>query len=163
VIPPEGTGPRHYDYHPNEAYVYVVNEQGCSVTAYRFDRAAGTLSPLQTLSTLPEGYRGENSCAQIHIHPSGRFLYAANRGHDSIACFAVDPGSGRLTALGQQPSEPVPRTFGLDPAGHFLYAAGQGTGRLAAYRIDQEQGTLSLLDTYAVGEHPMWVQVLDLG
>jgi 6-phosphogluconolactonase len=159
VVPPKGSGPRHYVYHPTLDCVYFDNEQASSVTAYRFEPATGTLSPFQTLSTLPEGFEGSNTCAQIHLTPSGEHLYAANRGHDSIACFGVDPVSGRLTALGQQPTEPTPRTFGIDPQGRYLYAAGQGTGRLAAYRIDA-QGTLEPLDTYDAGERPMWVLIM---
>jgi len=139
------------------------------VTAYHLDPATGTLTPFQTLSTLPTGFKGQNTCAQIHLTPSGQALYVANRGHDSIACFAVDArrgdasrgdATGALTALGQQPTEPTPRTFGIDPQGRFLYAAGQGSGRLAAYRIDA-QGTLEPLDRYDVGERPMWVLILD--
>jgi 6-phosphogluconolactonase len=159
VVPPEGTGPRHYVYHPTLDCVYFDNEQASSVTAYRLDPGAGTLEPFQTLSTLPEGFDGPNSCAQIHLTPSGAFLYAANRGHNSIACFAVDPSSGRLTALGQQPTEPTPRTFGIDPQGRYLYAAGQGTGLLAAYRI-RSDGTLEPLATYPAGARPMWVLIL---
>ena len=160
VVPPEGTGPRHYCYHPTLDCVYFDNEQASSVTAYHFDSDTGTLEPFQTLSTLPKEFGGPNTCAQIHITPSGQFLYAANRGHDSIACFAIDASSGRLTALGQQLTEPTPRTFGIDPGGRYLYAAGQGTGRLAAYRITA-QGTLEPLDTYAIGERPMWVMILE--
>jgi 6-phosphogluconolactonase len=161
VVPEAGQGPRHYCYHPTLDCVYFDNEQGSSVTAYRLDPDRGTLSPFQTLSTLPEGFAGENTCAQIHITPDGRSLYAANRGHDSLACFAVDPATGRLTSLGQQPSEPTPRTFGIDPQGRFLYAAGQGSGRLAAYRIAAD-GALQPLATYAVGQRPMWVMILEL-
>jgi 6-phosphogluconolactonase len=165
VVPPKGTGPRHYVYHPTLNCVYFDNEQASSVTAYRFDPERGALEPFQTLSTLPEGFDGQNTCAQIHITPSGEFLYAANRGHDSIACFRVatgrgDAASGRLTPLGQQPTEPTPRTFGIDPQGRYLYAAGQGTGRLAAYRITT-QGTLEPLESYHVGERPMWVLILN--
>jgi 6-phosphogluconolactonase len=164
VVPPGGTGPRHYVYHRTLDMVYFDNEQASSVTAYRLDPAAGTLAPVQTLSTLPEGFEGQNTCAQIHITPSGEFLYVANRGHDSIACFAVDRTSGLLTALGQQRTEPIPRTFGIDPTGRYLYAAGQGTGRLAAYRIaagrGAAQGTLDPLATYDVGQRPMWVLIL---
>jgi 6-phosphogluconolactonase len=161
VVPEAGQGPRHYCYHPTLDCVYFDNEQGSSVTAYRLDPATGALAPFQTLSTLPGGFTGQNTCAQIHITPSGRFLYAANRGHDSIACFAVDPIAGRLASLGQQPSEPTPRTFGIDPQGRFLYAAGQGSGRLAAYRIASD-GTLQALTTYPVGARPMWVMILEL-
>jgi 6-phosphogluconolactonase len=139
-----------------------VNEQGSSVTAYRFQASSGTLSPLQTLSTLPAGFDGPNTCAQIHISPSGRFLYAANRGHDSIACYAADPATGRLTAVGQRRTEKTPRAFNLDPTGRYLYAAGLDSWRLAAYRIDPEGGALTHLYTIDIGQGPMWVQILKL-
>jgi 6-phosphogluconolactonase len=142
--------------------VYFSNEQGCSVTAYAFDPEKGLLSPQQTVSTLPEGYTGRNSCSQIQIAPSGKFLYAPNRGHNSIAGFAVDATTGHLTALGQTPSETVPRAFSLDPTGTFLYAAGLESGRLAAYRIDQNSGLLQPLEVYPVGTRPMWIMILRL-
>jgi 6-phosphogluconolactonase len=159
---PPHTGPRHYVYHPSLPVVYFDNEQGSSVTAYHFDTAQGTLSPFQTLSMLPEGFSGENTCAQIRIHPSGRFLYASNRGHDSLACYALD-SQGKMTSLGQQPTEKTPRDFNLDPQGRYLYAAGQASGRLAAYRIDQASGQLTPIETYAVGKAPTWVLPLELG
>ncbi len=163
VASPPDTGPRHYVYHPTLPVVYFDNEQGSSVTAYHLDTAQGTLSPFQTLSMLPEGFSGENTCAQIRIHPEGRFLYASNRGHDSIACYAVDPQSGQLTSLGQQPTEKTPRDFNLDPQGRYLYAAGQASGRLATYRIDPTSGTLTLIETCEVGKAPTWVLPLELG
>jgi 6-phosphogluconolactonase len=162
VIAGEGQGPRHYCYHPSRDVVYVSNEQGCSVTAYHFDASDGTLSAFQTVPTLPQGYEGENTCAQIHIHPSGRFLYVSNRGHDSIAAFSIDDATGELMPQGQQPTEPTPRVFNIDPAGRFLLAAGQGSGRLAVYRIDARNGSLVPLETYAVGENPMWVLIMAL-
>lgn len=161
VTPPPGTGPRHYVYHPTKDIVYFSNEQGGSVTGYQLDPTQGTLTPFQTLSTLPADFTGSNTCAKIQIDPAGRFLYVSNRGHDSIACFAID-SNGSLTALGQQPTEPTPRAFGLDPAGNFLYATGQGSGKLTAYRIDQDSGRLQPLATYTIGERPMWVMVLAL-
>jgi 6-phosphogluconolactonase len=157
-----GVGPRHLCIHPVLDVVYSSNEQGCSATAYAFDSTIGTLTPIQTVSTLPEGYEGKNTCAQIHIHPTGRYLYVTNRGHDSVAVFAVDEATGRLSALGQQPTEPTPRVFNLDPTGSYLYAAGQGSGRMAAYRVDAQSGGLEPLATYAVGENPMWVLPIGL-
>lgn len=153
------TGPRHFCFHPSKDLLYFSNEQGCSVTAYNYDRLAGTLAAFQTLSTLPEDYEGMNSCAQIQITPSGRFLYAPNRGHNSIACFSLDASDGSMRSLGTVPAEPVPRAIGLDPDGNFLFAAGLESGRLAAYRIDQSTGELALLETYEVGRGPMWVLV----
>lgn len=163
IKPAPGVGPRHYVYHPEKAIVYFSNEQEGSVTAYHLDREQGTLVSFQSLSTLPTDFIGENTCAQIHIHPRGRFLYVSNRGHDSIACFGVDPETGLLTALGQQPTEPIPRAFNLDPTGNFLYVTGQGSGHLTAYRIDQETGLLQEFARYPVGERPMWVTVLAVG
>lgn len=157
VTPSAELGPRHFCFHPNKPIVYFSDEQGCSVTAYNLDTDKGTLSAFQTVSTLPPGYAGRNSCSQIGIAPNGRFLYAPNRGHNSIACFGVDADSGRLTAIGHAASEAVPRAFSIDPGGRFLYAAGLETGRLAAYRIDGDTGALTRIATYDVGEAPMWV------
>ena len=162
VSPERLDGPRHFCFHPSKDLVYFSNEQGCSVTTYALDTATGLLTALQTVSTLPAGYDGRNSCSQIQIAPSGKFLYAPNRGHNSIACFAVDATTGYLTALGQMPSETIPRAFSLDPTGTFLFAAGLESGRLAAYRIDQNTGVLQPLEVYPVGTRPMWVMILSL-
>ena len=161
VEAPEGDGPRHYAYHPHANFVYFDNEQGCSVTAYRFDPGAGTLSPFQTVSTLPDGWSGDNSCAQIHMTPSGDFLYATNRGHNSIAMFAVEPTSGELTALGQQPTVGTPRAFGIDPTGNYMLVAGLDDGDLATYRIDEGSGRLTQIATQPVGDQPMWIHITD--
>jgi 6-phosphogluconolactonase len=162
VSPEQPVGPRHYCFHPTKDMLYFSNEQGCSVTAYRFDTSAGTLSAVQTVSTLPDGYTGQNSCSQIRVTPSGKFLYAPNRGHNSIACFAVDSSTGLLTSVGQAPSEQIPRAFNLDPDGKFLYAAGLESGRLAAYRIEQDSGRLEPLKTYTLGARPMWVMTVNV-
>ena len=155
---PEGAdGPRHLCFHPDKDLVYTSNEQGCSVTAWAFDRDSGTLSPVQTVSTLPADFDGRNSCSQIQITPSGRFLYAPNRGHNSVASFALDEATGLLTATGRVAAEPVPRAFGLDPSGSFVFASGLESGRLTSYRVDGESGTLTPLETYELGETPMWV------
>ena len=161
VHPPEGEGPRHYCHHPNREIVYFSNEQGSSVTAYRLDPDNGRLSAFQTLSSLPDNFDGPNTCAQIHLEPSGQFLYVSNRGHDSIAVFKVDENTGQLTTVGQQPTEPTPRTFNIDPTGNFLFAGGQGSGKLAGYRIDRETGQLLPLKTYDIGQTPMWVMILE--
>jgi 6-phosphogluconolactonase len=158
----EMLGPRHYCFHPNQDVVYFSDEQGCSVTGYRLDPAAGTLSAFQTISTLPEGHTGRNTCSQIQLTPSGKFLYVPNRGHNSIAGFAV-AADGRLTAVGRVATEAVPSAFSLDPEGKFVYAAGSATGRLASYRIHGETGELTPLETYNVGQRPMWVLTTRLG
>src|SRR5499427_7182640 len=158
-------GPRHYVHHPNLEIVYFSNEQGCSVTAYRLDGAKGTLSSVQTTSTLPAGHRERTTCSQIHLSPSGRFLYVGNRAVNgsNIAVFTVDPAAGHLTAEGHTRTEPVPSAFCLDPAGHFLFAAGTASGRLASYRIDQQSGGLTLLKGDEVGQRPAAVLATRLG
>src|ERR1700730_10262354 len=140
-------GPRHYIHHPSLDVVYFSNEQGCSVTAYRLDGANGTLSSVQTTTTLPAGHSERTTCSQVHLTPSGRLLYVGNRAVNgsSIAAFAVDPETGHLTAAGHTPTEAVPSAFCLDPAGHFLFAAGTASGRLASYRINQQSGALTPL------------------
>jgi 6-phosphogluconolactonase len=162
VIPEEGSGPRHFCFHPGKDLVYFVNELGSSVTAYNFDPISGCLSSFQMISTLPENYTGQNTCAQIQITPSGKFLYASNRGHDSIACFSIEAFSGQLTSLGQMPTEAIPRAFTLDPEGDFLFAAGRESGRLASYRINPQTGELTPLEIYPVGKSPMWVLAVSL-
>ncbi|MDP6453434.1 MAG: beta-propeller fold lactonase family protein, partial [SAR202 cluster bacterium] len=156
-------GPRHYCFNPDMDVVYFSNEQGSSVTAYDLDADNGTLTAFQTLSTLPDGYEGRNSCAQIHMSPTGDFLFAPNRGHNSMACFAVDSNTGRLERTAIVPTEAVPRAFGLDPSGNCLYAAGLESGRLAAYQINRTEGNLEHIETYDVGAGPMWVLITPLG
>src|SRR5207253_8971015 len=122
-----------------------------------------TLSAAQTISSLPAGWSGRNTCSQIHLTPSGRFLYVGNRGHNSIAGFAIDPASGQLTAAGHVTTEAVPSAFGLDPEGNYLFAAGTASNRLAAYRISSDTGALTALETYAVGQRPAAVLAARLG
>jgi len=150
-------GPRALAFHPTLDVVYFSDEQGSSVSVYALDPRLGTLAPRQRISTLPDGYDGPNTCSQIRVTPSGRFLYAPNRGHDSVASFAIDGATGRLTATGRVATEPVPRAFGVDPDGRFVYVAGRTSGRLASYRIDQGTGALTPLETYEGGGRPMWV------
>ena len=139
-----GAGPRHLAFRPDGRFAYVLNEMRSSVSAFRYDAEAGTLADLQTLSTLPEGFTGQNSGAEIAAHPSSKFLYASNRGHDSIAIFRTDAASGTLTAVDRVPTQgKTPRNFAIDPSGRFLIAANQDSGTLVTFRIDQETGALA--------------------
>ncbi len=156
------TGPRHFIFHTGLNAVYVVNEFNSTVTAYRLNPPTGTLSPFQNLSTLPREYTEANATADIHLTPDNRFLYASNRGHDSIAGFSVDPVTGALASVGQFAAEKTPRGFDIDPTGRFLYAGGQGSGKLAAYQIDSGTGQLTRIGTYGVGNNPVWVLVVEL-
>lgn len=143
VCPP-GSGPRHLKFHPNGKWAYVLNELGLSVTAFHFDADKGTLEEFQTISTLPENLREVvNSASEIRIHPTGKFLYAANRGHDSIAAFKIDPGSGELTFVELEAVRGShPRNFHLDPSGRWLLAAGRDSNTVAVFRIDERSGEL---------------------
>ena len=158
--PPGPDGPRHFCFHPDKPIVYFSNEQGCSVGTYGLDLETGTLSHIRTVTTLPEGWDGENKCSQIRITPNGRYLYAPNRGHDSIAIFAGEPESGELSPIGCAAAERIPRAFQIDPDGRFLLSAGHQSGRLAVYRIEDESGQLERIATYPLGTLPMWITIL---
>jgi 6-phosphogluconolactonase len=139
-----GSGPRHLAFHPNGRFVYLISEMGNTVTAFAYGADHGTLKELQTLATLPEGATTPSSTAEVEVHPSGRFLYGSNRGHDSIAIFAIDPQSGRLTPAGHQPTRgKTPRNFAIDPTGRWLLAANQGTDNVVVFRIDPQTGSLT--------------------
>ena len=142
---PPGSGPRHFSFSPNGSFCYVINEIKSTLTAFSYERSRGGLQELQTLSTLPtDADPKKNSTAEIEVHPSGRFVYGSNRGHDSIAVFSIDPKSGELTLVQHQPTGgKVPRSFGIDPAGSFLLAANQNSDSVVAFRIDPKSGRLS--------------------
>lgn len=158
---PKNSGPRHLVFHPSRPIAYVDNEQGSGITSYAFDDKTGTLTPLQTLSTLPADFKGTNACAEIKLHPTGRFAYVSNRGHDSIAAFAID-GDGKMSPLGQFPTEKTPRSFDIVPSGNYLFAAGESSGKLAGYRVDARSGELTRFSTYDVGKMPWWVMAVDV-
>ena len=159
----DGYGPRHMAWHPRLDVVYADNEQDSSVSVYRIDRGNGTLAEEQTVSTLPpEGHEG-NSNAQIAIHPGGRFIYASNRGHDTIAMFAIDETTGHISAIGRQPSEKVPRCLGIEPEGRFLFAAGDESDRLVSYAIGGDGVLQPTGDAHELGCSPGWVLPVKVG
>src|SRR5262249_22133699 len=156
---PGGTdkaGPRHLAFHPTLDFAFTSNEQGSSITAYPFSPREG-LKPVQSLTTLPADYKGPNTTAEVKVHFSGKFVWVSNRGHDSLAGFAINAQSGKLTALGQTRTEKTPRSFDLSPDGRFLLAAGEGSGKLAVYRVDVATGKLTLLRTWDVRKSLTWV------
>jgi 6-phosphogluconolactonase (cycloisomerase 2 family) len=155
---PGGTdkaGPRHLAFHPTQNLAFSSDESGSSITAYRFDPATG-LKPVQTLSTLPADFKGENSTAEVKVHPSGKFVWVSNRGHDSLAGFAID-SAGKLTTLGQTPTEKTPRSFDIEPDGRFVLSAGEGSGKLAVFAVDLDSGKLTRVQTNDVGKSLSWV------
>ena len=141
-----GAGPRHFALHPGGRFAYVINEMECTVTAFSCDAKTGALTELQTVSTLPAGQAVAQgySTAEIQVHPSGRFVYGSNRGHDSLVVYSVDAGSGRLTHVQHQPTEgSTPRGFGIDPTGAHLLAGNQRSDTLVGFRIDAASGRLT--------------------
>lgn len=140
----QGSGPRHFVFHPNGQFAYTLSEMGSLVTVFAYDRAGGTLKDLQTISTLPKDFSGTNNSAELEVHPNGRFLYASNRGHDSIAVFAIDPRAKTLTLVEHVPTQgKMPRNFAIDPTGTYLLAANQNTNNIVIFRIDQKTGRLT--------------------
>jgi 6-phosphogluconolactonase len=141
-----GAGPRHFAQHPNGRFAYVINELHSTVTAFTRDASRGGLTALQTISTLPPGQAvlPDYSTAEVQVHPSGRFVYGSNRGHDSIVVFAIDPRSGKLTFVETEPTGGrTPRNFGIDPGGTFLLAANQRSDSVVVFRINPQTGHLS--------------------
>ena len=157
----EKAGPRHLAFHPMKNIAFTSNEQGSSVTAYRYDPSTG-LTPYQTLSTLPADFKDRNTTADVKVHPSGKFVWVSNRGHDSLACFAIDD-KGQLSARGHTPTEKTPRSFDIEPSGRYALGAGEGSGKLAVFEIDQESGALGRKETYDVGRSLTWVLTIKLG
>lgn len=159
VAVPAGGGPRHFAFHPNGKFAYTNNELSSSVTAMSYDAAKGELSVLQTISTLPKGGFKGNSTAEVQVHPTGKFLYCSNRGHNSIAMFTIDASTGQLTAIGQQGKDiKTPRNFGIDPAGKHLIVANQDSDSLVVFRIDQKTGALESTGTKVEVPRPVCVK-----
>lgn len=156
-----GSGPRHLAWNPNGHMAYVISEMKSTVTVFEYDASRGTLTSKQTLSTLPDGFIGETSCAEVTISPDGKFLYGSNRGADSLAIFSVDPHTGLLTAVGHQSTMgKVPRNFAIDPTGAYLIAANQTTNNLVVFKRDKATGLLT--PTGCVVEAPAPVSIVML-
>jgi 6-phosphogluconolactonase len=139
-----GSGPRHFAFHPSGKFTYVINEITLTVTAFSYDSARGALTPIETTSTLPPDAKGQGfSTAEVVAHPSGKFLYGSNRGHDTIAAFAVDQKTGKLTRIENEPTQgKTPRNFAIDPTGRWLLAENQGSDTIVVFAINQETGEL---------------------
>lgn len=139
-----GSGPRHIAFAPSGRFVYVIGEMGSTITTFSYDAARGALHKLQSISTLPKGFKGQSDCAEIAVSPSGKHVYGSNRGHDSIAVFSVDSKKGTLTPVEHVPSQgKTPRHFAIDPTGSYLVAANQDSDSLVVFRIHQKTGRLT--------------------
>ncbi|MGE5489176.1 MAG: lactonase family protein [bacterium] len=148
-----GSGPRHLAFHPGGRFAYLINELASTITVLAWNGASATLTELQTMSTLPAGFAGESTTAEIAVHPSGRFVYGSNRGHDSIAVFAIEASNGTLTPVEHVPSGgSSPRSFAIDPSGEWLIAANRTSDNAVLFRIDRNTGRLTPAgDTVQVG------------
>ena len=153
-----GAGPRHFAFSPDGSTVYVINEMASTMTAYAYDGERGTLEPRQTVSSLPEGYTGETTCAQIVVAPDGRFVYGSNRGHDSIAIWAI-AANGEASLIGTESTRgKEPRHFALDPSGTWLLAANKNSDTIVPFRRDPDSGLLT--QSGPITESPTPVAIL---
>jgi 6-phosphogluconolactonase len=148
-------------FRPDGRFAYVLNEMNSTLTAYAYDPKAGALKELQTLRTLPEPYDGPNSCAEVDVHPSGKFLYASNRGHNSVVLFEVHPDKGTLTFVEEQMTGgKVPRHFGIEPNAKHLVIANQDSDNLLVCRIDAGNGRLKPSGVFAEAPVPVCAKFL---
>jgi len=139
-----GAGPRHMSFHPNGKIGYVVNELDATINTFDYDASTGSLTQKQSISTLPEGFSESNLCADIHVHPSGKFVYASNRGHNSIAIFKVDEKTGTLSFIQTESTKgDFPRNFAIDPSGEFLWVANQNSDSIFIFKINNQTGALT--------------------
>jgi 6-phosphogluconolactonase len=158
-----GAGPRHFAFHPHRNFGYVIDEMGSMVSVFSFDAAGGVLRPLQTISTIPKNFAGQNDDAEIQVHSSGKFLYASNRGHDSIAVFAIDQSKGTLTLIEYVPTKgQSPRNFEIDPTGTLLFAANEKSDNIVIFRINAQTGRLTATDKVLDISQPVCVKFVPI-
>ncbi len=159
---PPGDGPRHFCFHPNGRWFYSIQEEGSTVVGFDYDGSEGRLTAKQTISTLPRGFAGSNFCSEILVSADGRFLYAGNLLHDSIAIFEIGEG-GVLEYVGEEWTRGnYPRSFNFDPTGRFLYSCNQRGDHLAVFRVDRETGGLAFTGHYAAVGNPSSIVFVDL-
>lgn len=153
-----GAGPRHFAFHPGKPFGFAINELSSTITTFGWDAKRGALKTMGRVSTLPPGYRGSNSTAEIRVHPGGRFLYGSNRGHDSIAVYRIGQETGTLTLVEHERTRGrTPRSFTIDPTGQWLVAANQGSDTLAVFRINDRDGSLTPVGGLAAVGSPVSV------
>jgi 6-phosphogluconolactonase len=155
-----GAGPRHLMFHPNGKWLYSINELDSTISGLNYDSQSGELTEIDTVTTLPEDFHGENSTAELAIHPNGKFLYGSNRGHDSTAVYRIEE-TGKLALIEIEPTQGGhPRFIGLDPSGTFLIAANRDTDNLVSFRVDQQSGELTPTGNQAKAPKPICVVFL---
>jgi 6-phosphogluconolactonase len=154
-----GIAPRHSSFHPRLPYVFVVNERQSSLSCYRYDANTADISLVQTIPTIPADYTMNNSPADVHVHPNGKFVYSSNRGHNSIAIFRIDEASGRMTLTEIVSTQgATPRGFNFEPSGRFLFAGNQGTGNVVTFAVDSETGKMTPTGAKAEVARPVCIQ-----
>ena len=159
-----GSGPRHFSFHPSGKYAYVINEMACTVTAFNWNAAKGTLTEIDTITTLPGPVEKGFSTAEVVAHPNGKFVYGSNRGHNTIAVFQVDAATGKLKTVEHKSTQgAVPRNFSIDPTGQFLIAANQNTDTIVLFRINQTSGALEQVGAPVKAPVPVCVRYLKIG
>lgn len=159
----DGAGPRHVTFHPNKKYAYCINELNSTVSALKFDKTKGTLTELQTITTLPKEYKGDNSCADIHVSPDGRFLYGSNRGHNSIVIYSIDQTTGQLTHVDHASTlGDWPRNFSIDPTGKVLLVAHQKSNDIFTFFIDNKTGKLNATGKRTELPSPVFLTVVPI-
>lgn len=160
VITP-GSGPRHFTFRPDGKFAYVINEMTLKVTAFRADAASGKLTEIQSIGTLPEGTAPVGSTAEVVSHPTGKFLYGSNRGHDTIVVYAIDEATGQLTRVENEPIRgKTPRNFVVSPDGKWLLAAGQQSDSVTVFAIDGTTGALEFADSQIQVFSPVCIRFL---
>jgi 6-phosphogluconolactonase len=160
VTLPEKSGPRHFVFHPSGKFVYLVHELNADVAMFTYDADKGSWHEEQRITALPEGFGGKPWAADLHLTPSGQWLYVSERGSNTLASFKIDGSTGRLTPIGHVATETQPRGFNVDPTGHYLAAVGESSDHMTVYGIDQATGALTKLKSYAVGKKPNWVEFI---
>lgn len=157
-----GSGPRHFTFHPNEKIAYLINELDNTLITLGYNSQSGALNKIQTISTLPIDFKEESTTAELMVHPKGKFLYASNRGHNSIAIYVIAPNTGKLAMVGfQQKGINIPRHFNIDPSGQFCLVANQDSNNVILFAIDQINGTLKSLNQIMSIDKPVCIKFLD--
>ena len=161
---PAGAGPRHFAFHPDGRQAYVIGELDSTITRLAYDAEKGALTAVQQVSTLPAGFTGKNSTAEVAVHPEGRLVFGSNRGHDSIAIFTIDAKTGALAAAGHQPTGgKSPRHFAIDPTGAYLLAANQLSDSITVFRIDRRTGGLTPVGPPVAVPRPVCLRMMTAG
>ena len=159
----KGSGPRHSTIEKNQKFAYVINELASTVTVFKINEGDGQLIPIQTLSTVPDDYKEVNYCADIHIDPSGEFLYGSNRGHNSLAIFKINQDNGKLERTGfQSTSGEWPRNFLIDPKGEFVFVANQNSNNIVIFKRNSKSGELSKVEKEITVPKPVCLKILQM-